>query len=371
MLDAAGLAQALRDVRADTLAAFAELQAALGEVPQVPQRGDLNPPLWELGHVGWFQAHFLDLADAAAGDALYDSSRVAHARRWTLPLPSPAETRATLAAQLEQALAALKALEAPTAPTGPTAPAAGHRADTDTDATLYRHRLVLFHEDMHHEAALYMGQALGLPLHDGRWQAPRLTRPRRELRQAPGSWTLGWAGPGFAFDNELGAHEVPLGETRIDSRVLSWAEYLPFVEATGAPPPRYLRRERGRWQRLDRGLDPDLPACHLTLAEAEAWCTWAGRRLPDEAEWERAALQDPAFEWGAVWEWTASRFTAYPGFVPHAYADYSAPWFGSRQVLRGASFMTQPRLHHAKYRNFFTADRADVAVGFRSCARRD
>ena len=114
-------------------------------------------------------------------------------------------------------------------------------------------------------------------------------------------------------------------------------------------------------------LDPALPACHLTQHEALAWCAWAGRRLPTEAEWEAAALQRPeAFRWGDVWEWTASAFAPYPGFTPHPYRDYSAPWFDGRPVLRGASFMTQPRLKHPRYRNYFPAHRNDVPAGFRS-----
>jgi EgtB-related family protein len=90
--------------------------------------------------------------------------------------------------------------------------------------------------------------------------------------------------------------------------------------------------------------------------------------LPTEAEWERAALQRPdEFAWGQVWEWTASPFLPYPGFEAHPYRDYSAPWFGSRRVLRGGSFMTQPRMRHPRYRNFFMAHRNDVPAGFRSC----
>ena len=72
--------------------------------------------------------------------------------------------------------------------------------------------------------------------------------------------------------------------------------------------------------------------------------------------------------WGDVWEWTASVFAPWSGFQPHPYRDYSRPWFDGRPVLRGASFMTQPRVRHPDYRNFFPATRNDIAAGFRSCA---
>jgi EgtB-related family protein len=130
--------------------------------------------------------------------------------------------------------------------------------------------------------------------------------------------------------------------------------------------------EDGHWQRAAFGqwvpqADAE-PVMHLTQHEALAWCRWAGRRLPTEAEWAFAAGTPGALHWGEVWEWTASPFAPYPGFQPHPYRDYSLPWFDGRPVLRGASFATHPRMKHAGYRNYFPAERNDLFAGFRSCA---
>ncbi|CAD5373644.1 putative Hercynine oxygenase [Rubrivivax sp. A210] len=387
------LAQALRDSRRDTLAAFAVFEQALHAGLTVACTPELNPPLWELGHVGWFQSWFVarnsqrergPAAEAqaarrpaarAGADDLYNSSLVPHGSRWQLPLPDADATRADLSSGLDETLDLLD------------------EAEDDSDSGLYFHRLALFHEDMHGEAAVYMAQTLAIDHPLAAAGPPPQAQAQRELHFDAGPGWLGSREPGFAFDNELGAHEVALPACRIDSRAVCWGEFLPFVEAGGyadarwwpgaagrwraaqaAGSPRHLRREGGAWQQRRgsrwQALDPAAPACHLTAFEAEAWCSWAGRRLPTEAEWERAAAQGgAAFAWGAVWEWTASPFAPYPGFRPHPYADYSAPWFGSRRVLRGASFATQPRLRHACYRNFFPPERNDIYAGFRSCAR--
>ena len=362
------LAEALAASRADTLATFAACEQALPGLA-VPLRTDINPPLWELGHIGWFQAFWIarnpergqgvranPLAPRLrpGGDALYDSSHVPHDSRWQLPLPDAAATRAGLAHQLQETLALLR------------------EAGSDDDA-LYFFRLALLHEDMHHEAALYMARGLGLPIPDARWQPRPLPAPPEPLRFDARHWRLGSpADAGFAFDNEMPAVDVSLQPFSIDAQAVRWAEYLPFVEAGGQAAPRYLRRDGDTWLAWQHGewrpLDLALAACHLTQHEAQAWCRWAGRRLPTEAEWECAACTRPeAFRWGDVWEWTASPFAPFPGFVPHPYRDYSAPWFDGRPVLRGASHCTQPRMRHPRYRNFFPAARSDVPAGFRSC----
>ena len=399
--DRAALAQALQDTRARTLALFDAYQHAL-PLLHVPQHAWLNPPLWELGHIGWFQGYWTTrysqwrrgaLADPhaprtpaarAQSDALYDSSHVPHATRWTLALPSAAATQADLARQLDATLALLQS------------------ADDGDDAALYFFRLAVLHEDMHAEAAVYMAQSLGFALDDAATgalpvsDAGAVAGTRASLKLPAQRHRLGSEPTGFAFDNELCAHEVALAAFEIDASPVRWRDYLPFVDSGGYdeprwwdaagrawratqaaednPLPRFLRRVDGIWQHCAHGvwqpLDLDQAAVHLTAHEAQAWCRWAGRRLPTEAEWECAALTfGPAFKWGAVWEWTADSFAPYPGFTPHPYRDYSAPWFGAtHRVLRGASHATAARLRHPRYRNFFTPERNDIFAGFRSCA---
>jgi EgtB-related family protein len=365
------LAAALRASRQRTLALLDAYVEKLGETLVVPFSTQLNPPLWEAGHVAWFQDYWVarnrqrgrgvraDPEHARPdgrlpqADALYNSSHVPHATRWALPLPDLSATRGYLAASLADTLTLL--------------------ADTpETDDDLYFFRLALFHEDMHGEAAVYMAQALDIPLPATLLAAPQALPQNATLHIPAQRWTLGHAGAGFAFDNELAAHAVAIAPFAIDSTVVTWARYLPFLEATGTAPPRYVRRQGDTWQGCLAGewqaLRLDAPATHLSWFEADAWCRWAGRRLPTEAEWEAAALTQPGFHWGQVWEWTASRFLPYPGFVAHPYRDYSAPWFGERYVLRGASQATSPRMAHPRYRNYFTPERNDIHGGFRSCA---
>lgn len=386
---AAQVREALLVARRRTLALADRVADALGPRPQVPYAPELNPPLWELGHVGWFQEWWIarnpqrhlgaagkpDASRASSllpqADAWYDSSRVAHRTRWELPLPDADATRAWLADTLGATLDLLDALP----------------ADADAQA-LYFFRLAALHEQMHAEAAVYMAEGLGI----AGVEATAAAGPEDagELALAAQAFRIGSDGHGFAFDNELAAHEVAVGALRIDAAAVSWRRFLPFVEAGGYEDARWwdeagaawlgqqrrrgparLRRGPGGWEGWRHGswrpLPLDAAAVHLTAHEAQAWCAWAGRRLPTEAEWECAALTLPGFRWGSVWEWTASPFEPYPGFVAHPYRDYSQPWFGTRRVLRGACAATSPALAHARYRNFFEPQRADVFAGFRSC----
>lgn len=386
------LSEALRSARQRTLALFAAYEAALGAGLRVPQSPELNLPLWELGHIGWFADWWIARnperllgiganplvarlpARLRTADTLYDSSNVAHATRWALALPDADAVRAELNASLNQTLELLD-----------TTP--------EDDTSLYFFRLALFHEDMHTEAAVYMAQTLGFnPFGHGAesFETPPMSGVT-SLSLPATDWTLGRSGKGFAFDNELASHTVHVASAGIDSAPVSWAAYLPFVESGGGDQrefwsdagwawrqtqnghaPRYLRRSAEGWeaQRSGQWLPLQLTdnACHLTAFEAEAWCRWAGRRLPTEAEWEASAHLLPGFEWGSVWEWTGTAFAPYPGFEAHPYRDYSVPWFDGRPVLKGASPATAPRMRHSRYRNFFTANRNDIVAGFRSVA---
>ena len=392
--DAALLARALGGQRERSLHLFAAMRTALGDKLEIPYSEVVNPPLWELGHVGWFEEFWLArnterLRGAAArleapraaplrpgADARYDSSQVAHARRWHLDLPDAARTLTDLARIRERTLALL-------------------HTSTDSDDALYFFRLALMHEAMHFEACVMIAQGLALDVSEALAAvAPAASRAAAEIQVQGATVTVGAHEGGFAFDNELGAHRVEVPAFAIDRSPVTWAAYLPFIEAGGyAEPkwwtavgwtwrqrelpngqPRYLSRgDDGTWQRAKFGrraaLGVDQPAVNLSLHEAQAWCTWAGRRLPTEHQWTLAAAQGGGdFAWGQVWEWTASAFEPWPGFTPHPYRDYSQPWFDGRPVLKGASFATELRMKHPRYRNFFIAGRNDVFAGFRTCA---
>jgi gamma-glutamyl hercynylcysteine S-oxide synthase len=330
-----------------------------------PKLAIVNPPLWEIGHVGWFQERWClrwrddgTLGESLLPDAdrLYDSATVAHDTRWDLPLPSLAATRAYLDAVLERVISRMA-------------------REPENEKLAYFVRLATLHEDMHAEAFCYTHQTLG-------YAAPEIGNPGTEpelpdcedLHFAGGTLRMG-AERGtkeFVFDNEKWAHDVEVAPFRISPRPVTNREYLEYV-AQGGRAPRYWRKQDGRshesaWQerRFDRWrpLEPDAPVRHVDWNEAQAWCRWRGRRLPSEAEWQLAASR---MQWGEVWEWTASAFAPFPGFSADPYADYSQPWFHTHRVLRGASFATPRRLVRPAFRNFYMADRGDVFAGFRTC----
>jgi iron(II)-dependent oxidoreductase len=415
------LAAALLDARARTLEVVADLTDAQWLGPRLPI---VNPLLWEVAHVGWFQEHWV-LRHArgraprlARGDALYDSARVPHDTRWDLPLHPRDAVLEYLRAVLDDALACV---------------------GTPPDERGYFHQLAVAHEDMHAEAFVYTRHTLGYP-------APRLALatagtilpeagPLPGDVEVPGAkYRLG-AVPGddFVFDNEKWAHEVVVPAFCIARAPVTNAQLAEFVEAGGYRDRRCWSDEGWKWrERVDanqpvywtRGADggwlerrfaehlplaPHRPAIHVSWFEADAYCRWAGRRLPTEAEWELAASTPDKRRWpwgdapptpatanldgraagtidvagcpdgdsafgcrqmiGNVWEWTATDFAPYPGFVVDPYKEYSEPWFGSpHKVLRGGCWVTRARLLRNTWRNFYPPDRRDVLAGFRTCA---
>ena len=392
------LSLALMDARNHTLHLLSQYEQALGAVNfAVPQSPELNPPLWELGHIGWFQEWWIARnlqrqlgthCDPAAArlasiepqaDRWWDSTHVPHDSRWQLDLPGLADIKAYLLATLEATLELLD-------------------KTPEEDDALYFYRLALFHEDMHGEALIYMAQTLGLPL---AVQTPGSMAVGEPLLLPATRWPLGSAAAaGFVFDNEKLVHEVQVPEFEIDAQAVTWAQFVEFVGDGG-----YDRRElwrpagwdwlqdksKGEGRRAPRYVDQigvasgavmqthfgkpmrmlgSQPAMHLTWWEADAWVRWAGRRLPSEVEWEVAAMSAGrrGFRWGDVWEWTGTTLGAYPGFSADPYRDYSAPWFGTHKVLRGASFATRARMKTPKFRNFYRPERDDIFCGFRSCA---
>jgi iron(II)-dependent oxidoreductase len=409
------LAAGLRDSRARTLDLVSDLDDAqwLG-----PRLSIVNPILWEMGHLAWFQElwtlrHARGRPPILPGaDALYDSAKVAHDTRWDLPLPDRARVQRYLAETLEQSLEAL---------------------DGATEEARYFHRLALFHEDMHGEAFTYTRQTLGYP-------PPRLGKPAPSHgagplagdAEVPGARLLLGATPGepFVFDNEKWAHPVEVAPFRIARAPVTNQEYAAFVEAGGYREKRFWSEEGWRWREQAQAerpvywepgfrerrydavlpLAPHQPVIHVCWFEAQAFCNQAGRRLPTEAEWELAAATPGKrrFPWGEgapderhanldgraggpvdvaahpegdsaygcrqmignVWEWTASAFAPYPGFVADPYKEYSEPWFTTpHKVLRGGCWATRARLLRNTWRNFYPPDRRDVLAGFRTCAR--
>lgn len=360
----AGLERALRALREYTLAIYAGLPDRFLTPSTFPQLPIVNPPLWELAHIAWFAEFFclrwrpndVDGVQTpcmlAGGDELFNSARVPHASRWANEYPSRADCFDYMERSLAAVLAAL---------------------EVSSHEQRYFFQLALAHEAMHAEALAMTLNTIGLPMPGCLPQRMRLSGQCQPLPIPGGILRMGASDRVFHFDNEMPVMQVNVPPYEIDSRVVSETEFSAFASSAAyrqdevwSEAGRVWRQSAPEWV----GERDDFAAMHVSFYEAEAWCRWAGRRLPDEAEWEFAATHSNAFAGSAghVWEWTTSPFNGYPGFVAGPYRDYSAPWFGSHMVLRGGSFATLPWLRYPQYRNFYMPHRRDVFCGFRSCA---
>jgi gamma-glutamyl hercynylcysteine S-oxide synthase len=378
----------------------------------------MSPLVWDLAHIGNYEEQWLLRAAAGVAairpeiDDLYDAFEHPRAQRPSLPLLSPAESRAYIRTVRNRVLDSLEKVPL----TGPLA------------AGGFVYGLVIQHEHQHDETML--------ATHQLRTGAPPLTEPARpalakaddllagEVLVPAGPFVMGTSDDPWAYDNERPAHVVELPAYYIDSTPVSNAAYLAFIEAGGYGDPRWWHpdgwawrsssgkeapgfwfREGGQWLRRRFGrvepVPPDEPVQHVCWYEAEAYARWAGRRLPTEAEWEKAASWDPvsdarehanvgqrmlrpspvgsfpegASAYGArqllgdVWEWTSTDFHGYPGFRAFPYREYSEVFFGSEyKVLKGGSWATHPSACRPTFRNWDFPIRRQIFAGFR-CAR--
>jgi len=365
--DIAGLSRALVGQRQYTLDLYADLPAAYWQPAKFPRLKTINPPLWELAHIAWFAEFFClrwrpdDIKGQrmpsclVGSDALFDSATVPHAARWNNSYPAREECFDFMRRSLDSVLTAL---------------------ERSAEESRYMFQLAVAHEDMHDEALIITLNTLGLPMPKSVPQPARARGTAQDIVFDGGQVALGESGRAFQFDNEMPIQPMTVEPFAISSRVVTAAEFAEFLKAAEYDDDRLWSAEGAVWRHAagkGKGMtadDGDMPVMHVNLFQAEAWCRWAGRRMPTEAEWEYAATRSAAFaeSTGQVWEWTATPFAGYSGFEPGPYRDYSAPWFGNHQVLRGGSFATHARLRYPQYRNFYTPDRLDMFCGFRTCA---
>ena len=435
-LPATDLAALVTDARRRTRTLVDDLS---DEQWRVPLLEIVNPVLWEIGHVGnFYETLVLRELDKTRppllpnGNELFNSFVIDHDDRWAAPLPHRQGAWDYIDRVVDELLERLA------------------KGPADAQAT-YLVLLAVYHEDMHDEAFTYTRQTLAYPppqIASPDAGGPLTAGPLPGDAKLPGGEFLLGAEPGapFVFDNEKWAHPVRLEPFRMALAPVTNAEFAQFADDGGygdqalwgyegwhwrtraeAAHPVYWRRSDsapGGWQRRHFDawvpLEPHHPVIHVNWYEAQAWCAWAGRRLPSEAEWEFAASTAPAAAGGKiapgkrlhphgdappteqqanldglrlgcvdvaalpggdsahgprqmagnVWEWCESPFYPFPGYLlDHPYKEYSAPWFGYRKVLRGGSWATRSRMIRNTWRNFFTPDRRDVFAGFRTCAR--
>ena len=448
---AAQLAEMLEATRTVTLRLF-DMAAREEDLHESPG-GGFRPVIWHLAHIGVFEAYWIlqKVKGDAAPDARYE--------RIFDPIATPRENSTNLPTRREMELylsgvrsATLRYLE-------------DARLDESAPAPLLRDgyifQLVLEHERQHQETLAYLLHMLDpakkrrAPAVDShgtiKSDAPRATEPAKTMPAAApgmvtieaGEFTLGAPWRMFVYDNELPAHTLALPAFKIDRLPTTNAEYARFIEEGG-----YTRREwwdaegwqwreRENWTRpfywtplahdggdaarrwsvrtmFEEGaLKPEHPVSGVSWYEAAAYARFAGKRLPTEAEWEKAASWDAdgqrkrLYAWGDeapddargnfdlrhwdttpvgsfpagasragcldmtgnVWEWTSDPFAGYANFTAYPYPEYSETWFdGDHRVLKGGSWATHPTLLRTSFRNFFRRQFRIAFAGIRCAA---
>ncbi|MGH8794845.1 MAG: ergothioneine biosynthesis protein EgtB [Stackebrandtia sp.] len=422
------LAEELERARARSAALTVQ---ALDDSELTVQHSPLMSPLaWDLAHVGNYEEQWLVRAAADAApirpelDDLYDAYAHPRAERPSLPLLEPSEAESYIGLVRRKVLDSLE--EVRLTPERPLL----------ADGLVYR--LVVQHEHQHAETMLATHQLRrGEPVlsPSNVSDAPR-GHGGGEVLVPAGEFVMGASNDPWAYDNERPAHLVDLPAFWIDAAPVRNADYREFVESGGYDEPRWWNRDGWEWRcrsgkrapafwirdgdswrrrrfGVVEALPDDEPVQHVCWHEADAYARWAGRRLPTEAEWEKAASWDPVagvkrrFPWGDepaspehanlgqrrlrpapvgsfprgaspvgalqllgdVWEWTSSNFNGHPGFCMFPYPEYSETFFGTEyKVLRGGSWATDPTACRATFRNWDYPVRRQIFAGFR-CAR--
>ncbi|MEV0359174.1 ergothioneine biosynthesis protein EgtB [Nocardia sp. NPDC050697] len=417
------IAEVLTRARARTLA----LTGCLDDAELAAQHSRLMSPLvWDLAHIGNQEELWLvrDVGGRAAVrgdiDELYDAFKHARAARPELPLLDPAQARGYVGSVRDEVLDVLAG-----------APLHGNPLVEGG----FAFGMIAQHEQQHDETMLATHQLRSGPAVLAAPPPPAArVAVRGEVIVPAGEFVMGTSTDPWALDNERPAHPVHVPGFAIDAAPITNGEYLAFLAdggyerpelwsprgwqhrtEAGLVAPQFWERDgAGTWWRRAFGtltpLRPRQPVVHVCYFEAEAYANWAGKRLPTEPEWEKAARFDPEtgvtrrYPWGDadpgtaqanlgqrhlepadvgaypagaspagvhqligdVWEWTSSGFEPYPGFRAFPYAEYSDVFFGGDyRMLRGGSFGTDPVACRGTFRNWDHPIRRQIFSGFR------
>ena len=386
-----------------------------------------SPPKWHLGHVSWLneivlsktQKNYEFYSDEFSKylNSYYNQFGKPHdkAKRGIMSRPS-----------VDEILEYYDVI---------TKKVANAMQDTMTQEASYLFTMSIHHECQHQELLVYdLQHLLGDQYRPARknFLEKQSNVKKENIKISGGVFEMGYSGDNFCYDIELPEHKVYINDFQIENFPVTNAQYIEFIEDGGYDDfsfwlsdgwdavkknewiaPMYWEKENDEWITKDftgkRKVNPDEPVCHVSFYEAAAFCKWVGKRLPTEAEWEKAALWDErnnlktVFPWGNefptenhanlldsyiwkcanvgsyengrshygcyqmigdVWEWTSSEFVGYPGFKS-GFDEYNDKWFTNQKVLRGGSFGTPALSIRGSYRNFFRLDERWMLSGFR------